>query len=354
VVVLGAGVVGMAIALELAEASVACTIVDPTPGRGASWAAAGMLSRAAEVAPGEESLLVDLGASAAMWPAFAAQVEAAGSVDVGYVARGSLLVGLSQSDAREAARLTGLLGAAGIAIEPLSSEEVVRLEPALVGGLRGGFLLPDDHSVDNRRLVVGLLAALKARGTTILEDRCIRVTPEASGVRCSLEDQGDVVADAVVAAIGAARPPLGLEDLGLPQVHPVRGATIRLEPTPGVVAPSRTIRAIAQGVPCYLVPRDDGALVIGATSEDQGYATIARAGGVFVLLDAARAIYPGLDELAFSEVSVGLRPATSDHLPFVGPLKDPRVVAAVGHYRNGVLLAPLTARRVADALRSTS
>lgn len=352
VVVLGAGVIGMSIAFELAEASVACTVVDPAPGRGASWAAAGMLSRAAEVAPGEEALLDDLGASAAMWPEFARRVQAAGAIDVGYVAAGSLLVGLSQSDVREATRLASLVASAGIDVEPLSSEDVERLEPALAGGLRGGFLLPGDHSVDNRRLVDGLLAALKARGVTIVEDRCVRVAPTARGVRCSLEHQGDVVAEAVVVATGAARPLPGLEALGLPSVRPVRGATLRLAATPGVGLPRRTIRAIVQGVQCYLVPRGDRELVVGATSEEQGYERLARAGGVFMLLDAARSIFPGIDELAFDEVSVGLRPATSDQLPFVGPLDDPRIVAAIGHYRHGVLLAPLAARRVVEALRS--
>lgn len=349
-VVLGAGVIGMAVALELAEASIACTLVDPTPGHGASWAAAGMLSRAAEVAPGEEALLDDLGAAAAMWPAFARRVQSAGAVDVGYAAVGSLLVGHSQSDAREAARFAGLARAAGIEIESLSAEDVERLEPTLAGGLRGGFLLPGDHSVDNRRLVEGLLAALKARGATILEDRCVAVAPLAQGLRCSLEHQGDVVADRLVVATGAAPPLQGLEDLGLPQVRPVRGATLRLSATPGAALPTRTVRAVVRGVQCYLVPRGDRELVVGATSEEQGFATIARAGGVFVLLDAARSVYPGLDELALDEVSVGLRPATSDHLAFVGVLEDPRIVAAVGHYRNGVLLAPLTARRVLELL----
>jgi glycine oxidase len=351
-VVLGAGVVGMAIALELADVSVPCTLVDPVPGRGASWAAAGMLSRAAEVAPGEEALLADLGASAAMWVDFARRVQDIGAIDVGYRAFGSLLVAQSQSDARDAARFAALVGSAGIDIEPLSTDDVARLEPSLAGGLRGGFLIPGDHSVDNRRLIEGLLAALKARGATILEDRCLRVVPEASGVRCTLEHLGDVVADRVVISTGAAPLLDGLEGFGVPHVRPVRGATLRLSSSPGVSLPTRTIRAIVEGVHCYLVPRGDRTLVVGATSEEQGYATIARAGGVFVLLDAARSIFPGTDELALEEVSVGLRPATSDHLPFVAALGDPRIIAALGHYRNGVLLAPLTARRVVELLRT--
>ena len=350
VVVLGAGVVGLAVALELVDAGSTCTIVDPEPGHGASWAAAGMLSPAAEVAPGEEALLADLRASALLWPAFARRVQDAGAVDVGYRPSGSVLVGLTPSDAREAARLAGLAASTGIEVEPLTSADLERLEPPLAAGVRSGWLLPGDHSVDNRRLVEGLLAAVKARGARILEDRCVRVTPEPEGIRCSLEHQGDVVADRAVVAIGATRSLAGLDELGLPRVRPVRGTTLRLSSAPRVELPRRTIRAIVEGVACYLVPRGDRELVIGATSEEQGYDEIARAGGVFQLLDAARSILPCVDELAFDEVAVGLRPATPDNVPFVGKLADPRIVAAVGHYRNGVLLAPLTARRVATAL----
>ncbi len=350
VAVLGGGVIGLAIALELASAGTECTLVDPAPGRGASWAAAGMLSRAAELAPGELALLADLAEAADLWPDFAARIEREGTCDVGYAASGSILVGLTASDVREAARFAAMATSAGIAVEPLAVEQVEALEPALLGGLGAGWSLPGDHSVDNRRLVEGLIASLKALGITILEDRCVRVALEAAQVRCSLEHQGDLVADRVVVATGAAPTLSGLEELEMPRVRPVRGVTLRLSGRPGVELPRRTIRAIVRGWHCYLVPRGDRELVVGATSEEQGYEAIARAGGVYQLLDAARSILPCVDELGVEEVAVGFRPATSDHVPFIGTLRDPRVVAALGHYRNGVLLAPLTARRVAGAL----
>jgi glycine oxidase len=353
VVILGGGVIGLSIAFELATAAVECTLVDPVPGRGASWAAAGMLSPAAEVAAGEGGMLSDFGAAAAMWPEFARRIEQAGAHHVGFAGTGSMLVGLTASDAREAARLAAVASSAGVVVEQLADEQVSALEPSLVGGPRGGWALPGDHSVDNRRLVEGLVASIKALGVTILEDRCIRIDPDATGVRCSLEHQGDLVSDRVVVATGATScAPLGLDELGAPSIRPVRGATLRLAARPGTLLPRRTIRAIVEGVHCYLVPRCDRELVVGATSEEQGYEQVARAGGVFQLLDAARSILPGLDELVLEEVAVGLRPATPDHVPFVGPLQDPRVFAALGHYRNGVLLAPLTARRVTEAIGS--
>jgi glycine oxidase len=350
VVVLGAGVVGLACALEL-SGDWSVTLVDPAPGRGASWAAAGMLSPAAEVAPGEEALVADLVAASARWPAFAERVGAVGGVDVGFEAVGSVLVGASPSDVREAARLAAAIAAAGHRIEPVDAERLAALEPSLAGDLRGGWLLDGDHRVDNRRLVDGLLAACKASGVTMLEDRCVEVVRGAASVRCALEHQGDAVADRVVVATGAAVVPEGLGGLGLPVVRPVRGATLRCTAVLGVSLPHRTVRGVAAGRHCYLVPRATRALVVGATVEEQGHALVARAGGVHELLDAARRLLPSLDELALDEVAVGLRPATPDQLPFVGTLGDDRIVAALGHYRNGVLLAPLAAAQVAAELR---
>ncbi len=349
-VVIGGGVIGMSIAFELASAGVPCTIVDPSPGRGASWAAAGMLSAAAEVAPGEAPLLHDLVAASRAWPSFAARVASCGAHDVGYTASGSLLVGLSASDAREAARFATLATSLGVPVDPLSSEALAALEPSLVGGVRGGWALPDDHSVDNRRLVEALLAALKSLGVAVVEDRCGRVAGEPRGVRCTLEHHGELVVDHAVLATGATPPLPGVERLGLPAVRPVRGMTLRLSSRRGAALPSRTIRAVVEGVHCYLVPRRGGELVVGATSEEQGYELDARAGGAFQLLDAARRVLPSLDELVLDELAVGLRPATADHVPFVGRTSDARIVAALGHYRNGILLAPLTARRVVELL----
>jgi glycine oxidase len=133
-------------------------------------------------------------------------------------------------------------------------------------------------------------------------------------------------------------------------VRPVRGATIRLANEGDVAIPSRTIRAVVDSTTCYLVPRVDGSIVLGATSEEQGYDEVAHAGGLYRLLDAARTIYPGIDELVFQEAAVGLRPATEDHLPFVSRLEDPRWIAALGHYRNGILLCPLAALQVASLI----
>ena len=352
--VVAAGVIGMSIAFELASKGVEVVVIDPAPGQGASWAAAGMLAPAGEVGPGEAGLLCDLVDAAARWPRFAERVLEAGGSDVGYRTSGSVLVGATASDTRDVARTVDLMRAAGIVVEPLTGDELSKREPSLAASLRGAWLLPGDHSVDNRRLVMGLLEALKALGARIVEDRCAEIVMEPVGPRLTLERQGDVRCDRCVLATGAALPIAGTAALGLPAVRPVRGQTLRLGAVEGVEVPTSPVRAVVESAPCYLVPRGDGSLVVGATSEEQGYRELALAGGVHRLLDAARQVFPGIDELSFDGTSVGLRPATADHLPFVGRLRDERVVAAVGHYRNGILLAPLAAATAAALVMGAS
>jgi glycine oxidase len=340
-------VIGLTTAFELVDGVEECIVIDPAPGRGATWAAGGMLSPAAEVAPGEGDLLEDLRMAASMWPGFARRLEAESALGVDYLATGSLLVGLTRSDARDVARSARQIADAGIEIEELSGSGASALEPCLAAGVAGAWLLPSDHHVDNRLLVEALIASLKAKGVAILEDRCVEVDTSGDQVRLVLEHRGELYADRCVLATGASEPPAGTALLGLPEVRPVRGVTLRLTSPGDDPIPTRTIRAIVDGVHCYFVPRSDRSIALGATSEEHHDPFVARAGGVHQLLDAGRRVVPSLDELHLAEVAVGLRPATSDHLPYVASLRDPRVVAALGHYRNGILMAPLAARRAA-------
>lgn len=350
----GGGVIGLSIAFELVREGLDVVVIDPSPGRGASWAAAGMLAPASEVAPGEGALLSDLAAAAALWPAFAAKVAEVGGSDVGFRETGSVLVGTTPSDARDVTRTIETMRAAGVMAEPLPGAELARREPSLAASVRSAWLLPGDHSVDNRKLVTALLEALKALGARLVEDSCVRLVAEQRGLRLVLEQNGEVRCDRCVLATGAALPVEGTQALGLPSVRPVRGMTLRLGAVEDVAIPTSSVRAVVDGTHCYLVPRADGSLVVGATSEEQGRRSIAPAGGVHDLLAAARIVFPGVDELSFEEASVGFRPATPDHLPFVGRLQDPRVVAALGHYRNGILLAPLASARAAALVKDAS
>jgi len=352
VAIVGGGVIGMAIALEVAPSVRDCILIDPSPGRGASWAAAGMLSAAAEIAPGEEGLLEDLKEAAAIWPAFAERVTVVSDVDIGFARSSSVLAGATQSDVREVERVAKVIRAAGARVEPLQAEALTAIEPALGARLHGGWLLPADYRVDNRLFVEALLEAVKSVGVRIVEDRCEHLERTRTSIRLGLSHQGTLDVDRCVIATGAWAPFRGTENLGLPTVRPVRGTTLRLGAAPGVEVPTRTVRAVVDSMHCYLVPRTDGSLVVGATSEEQGYDTVSPAGGVFRLLEGARAVFPGIDELIFEEAAVGLRPATPDHLPFVGAADDSRIIGAIGHYRNGLLLSPLAARRAASLLLS--
>jgi glycine oxidase len=349
--IIGAGVIGLAAAFELASDGVHCLVVDPDPGRASSWAAGGMLAPAAEVVPGEEALLDDLVAASLLWPEFARRVEEASGLTIGYRPCGSVLVGGSSSDARDLARAVSLIASSGTVVEPLDHGALQSLEPTLGPAVRSGWLLPGDHRVDNRRLVEALIAAVKHLGVRIVEDRCVRVHARDSNVSVVLEHQGELVVERCVLATGAFPAIEGTEGLGLPSVRPVRGVTLRLEAADGVAIPTRTIRAVVGAQACYLVPRDDGSLVIGATSEEQGLRSIVLAGGVHRLLDAARQVFPAVDELEFLEAAVGFRPTTHDHIPYVQVTRDPRFIAALGHYRNGILLAPLAGRQVLSCFR---
>jgi glycine oxidase len=348
VAVVGGGVIGLATAFELVDRVRECIVVDPAPGRGASWAAGGMLSPAAEAAPGEEALLPELRRAAALWPSFARRIEDESSIGVDYQVTGSLLVGLTRSDARDLARSARQIVDTGIDIEELSGSDASLLEPCLAAGVAGAWLLSGDHHVDNRLVLESLIGALKAKGVAIIEDRCVEIDTHGDRVRLVLEHRGELNVDRCVLATGAWLPPEGTAELGLREVRPVRGVTLRLTSTGDDPIPSRTIRAIVDGVHCYFVPRSNRSLVLGATSEEHPDMRVARAGGVHQLLDAGRRVVPLVDEYHLAEIAVGLRPATTDHMPFVATLRDERVVAALGHYRNGLLLAPLAGRMAAD------
>jgi glycine oxidase len=216
--------------------------------------------------------------------------------------------------------------------------------------LRGGIEVPGDHQVDNRALLSALLEANRAAGVAFERST---VTAVAAGPALVLSDGRRLRPDQVVLAAGVGLSDIaGLDADPRPQVRPVKGHILRLGPAPGSAAPllSRTVRGLVRGHSVYLVPRRDGSLVVGATVEERGVDTIVQAGAVHELLCDARAIVPGVDELELLEAAAGLRPGTPDNTPRIGWSGVDDVVVATGHYRNGILLAPLTAAAVVDVL----
>jgi glycine oxidase len=348
VVIAGAGVIGLSSALRCADAGLAVVLVDPEPGRGASWAAAGMLAPVTELHYGEDALLELNLAGARRWTTWAVDLADRG-VDVGYARCGSLMVARDGDDAAELRRLMATQQDLGLEVEWLRSREARAAEPHLAPGTRGAVHVPGDHQVDNRALVAGLLELVERdAGVTVVRDRVAAVSragAQVSGV--VLADGGVVAAPTVVVAAGVGTG--GIDGLPpIPAIRPVKGQLLHLRSPAGPLA-TRNLR----GLDVYVVSRPDGRIVVGATVEERGHDTAVTAGGVSHLLRAAWELLPGVEECTFVEATAGLRPGSPDDAPLLGPVADDAgdvldgLVLATGHYRNGVLLSALTADAVA-------
>lgn len=350
VLVVGGGVIGLSVAWEVSRRGLATTVVDPEPGHGASWVAAGMLAPVTETVFGEERLVRLLLAAAERWPAFARSLELASGRDVGFRQCGTVVVAADASDRAVVDQLLDFQHELGLEATRLSASECRSLVPALSPGIRGGAEMPGDHQVDNRLLLRALEAACERAGVTIRRARVERVDVDAAGAASGVELQGGstLAASVVVLASGASAGELeGVPGGVLPPVRPVKGHVLRLRAAQSAPFLQRTVRGLVHGRPCYLVPRADGSLVVGATSEERGFDRTVQAGAVFSLLEDARLLVPALDELELVECLAGLRPGSPDNCPWVGPTAMPGLIVAAGHYRNGILLAPVTADAVA-------
>lgn len=336
VVVVGAGIIGRTVAWRLAQADATVTIVDPDPRRSAAQVAAGMLAPVTEARASEQQLLALTLAAAAQWPAFAAELAASADRDVGYAACGTLVVARDRADVAVLDDLADQLRSLDVAVERLTSRQLRGRDPGLAPAVRGGLAVPGDHQVDPRRCLGALAVAAGRAGVREVRDGAAAV--DARGV--DLLAGGRVPADHVVVCAGWASGAL----IDLP-VRPVKGQILRVRATPRAVLPSHVVR----GLDVYVVPRPDGEIVIGATTEEVGAETDVTAGGVRRLLDEAWRIAPGLDETVAIEAAAGLRPGTPDGAPLLGTTPA-GIHVATGHHRHGVLLAPLTAAAVTAAV----
>lgn len=354
VIFVGGGVIGLSGAWQAARHGLRVTVVDPAPGRGASWVAAGMLAPVTEAGFGEERLSRLLVAGAGRWADFAADLVDASGTDVGYRPCGTVMVAVDGSDRAVVDELLAFQQALGLDVARLSASECRQLVPALAPGVRGGALASHDHQVDNRRLLAALLAAGERSGVTMVREPvgAVALGPDGTATGVRLAGGRVLAAGAVVVAAGAESGRLaGVPEGALPPVRPVKGHVVRLRGPADRPLLWQTVRGLVHGRPCYLVPRLDGSLVVGATSEERGFDRTVQAGAVHALLDDARALVPGIDELELVECLAGLRPGSPDNAPFVGWTSVGRLAVAAGHYRNGILLAPITAEALASLLR---
>lgn len=349
-VVVGAGVIGLACAWRAARAGLSVLVIDRDhPGSGASGVAAGMLAPVTEADFGEEELLALNLEGRAMWDAFAAELEEAGGLTLGYVDSGCLVVAADRDDVEELRRLHALHETLGLDSEWLPPRAARRLEPGLSPRIAGAISIPRDGLVDPRAVVAALLAALAREGGEVVSGaevtELLGDSERVTGVRTA--GGGEVGAANVLVAAGAWSSAGALEEAG-PPVRPVKGQLIELKVRDG--RPALTTRLV-RTPRCYVVGRADGRVVIGATTEDQGFDTTVTADGVFRLLEAAKEVLPDVAELELVAARAGLRPGTPDGRPVIGSGDRDGLLWATGHGRNGVLLAPLTAARVLDLLR---
>jgi glycine oxidase len=344
VVVIGAGAIGLAIAWRLAASGCPVVVVERgAAGSGASRAAAGMLAAAFEAEPGEERLLGLTLRSQALWPAFARELEAAAGEPIGYREEGTLAVALTRDDAEQLRSGIEWRRRVGLAPHWLTGAAAREREPALTPGTVAAAFFAEDRQVESRRLVAALKAALLACGGRLWENcpACLDV----AGGRLAGVAAGDrrLAADLVVLAAGAWSAAVeGLPAAARPPVRPVKGQMLALR------MPERhLLRHVVAGPQVYLLPRRDGRLVIGATTEERGFDGALTAGGVYGLLDGAWRLLPAIEDLAIDEMWTGFRPGSPDDAPILGPSPVEGLVLATGHHRMGILLTPATSAAIA-------
>ena len=348
VLVVGAGAIGLGIAWRLAAAGRdVCVVERDTPGSGASCAAAGMLAPVAEIDFVEEALIALKRESLARYPAFCVELTAASGIDVDYREQGTLAVAIDRDDAEELRRHHDYQRELGLPVRWLSGDEAREIEPYLSPYVQAAVSIPGDHSVDNVQLVAALEQAARKAGATILGGAPVdRVLHDGAAVRGVQVGEHTLAAGTVVLAAGCWSGTIdGLDGPLAPPVRPVKGQMLSLRmPDPPVLA------HVVRAPDCYLVPRSDGRLIVGATSEELGFDEALTAGGMFDLLRGAYETLPITYELALERSWTGLRPASRDNDPILGHTALRGLIMATGHYRNGILLTPITADTIASAV----
>jgi glycine oxidase len=352
VLVIGGGIVGLAVAWRAAARGLPVTVLEREEiGGGASHVAAGMLAPVSELEFGEHGRRVlEFGLrSAQMWRSFAQELERASGIEVGLRTSGTLIVARDADEARELEREVELRASLGLQAVRLRASKAREREPALAPVVRLALEAPDDHSLDPRCAVQALCRACEREGVRIREHSPVeQLAVEGERVTGAVLAGGEELhaRDVVVAAGCWSGMIEGLPSHARVPVRPVKGQIMLLRDPAGPGLLSRPVR-YGRG---YLVPRPDGRFVLGGTVEERGFDAQPTAGAVHDLLRYAHEVVPGVSELQLIELNVGFRPGTPDNLPIIGSGALEGLVWATGHYRNGILLTPLTADLVVGVL----
>jgi glycine oxidase len=346
-IIVGGGIIGCSIALRLARAGLSAAIIERgKTGCQASRAAAGMLCPQTEgLEPGP---FFDLCMrSRSMYKDFIAQIKELSGIDPQYRDEGTIFVALEERECAESLRWTEWQKEAGLCVETLSAGDVREKEPAVNPTAAGGVFVPEDHQVENRLLMDALSIAARRAGVEIIEGREVssiaRDGGKAKGVVCSGET---IEAGVVILAAGSWSSALAGEFAPTAKVIPARGQMIALR------GADNPINCVLHSHGCYIIPRLDGRILVGATVEYTGFRKAITAAGISSLLTAAIELVPALEDFEIVETWSGLRPDTADHLPIIGQSGIDNLLLATGHFRNGILLAPITAELVSEAVTS--
>ncbi len=354
ILIIGGGVIGLGIGWQLAKAGAAVTIHERgQTGRGASWAAAGMLGPIAEAHSDELDLLKLSNQSLARYPEWVNELETESEMPIGYRAEGTLIIGIQPDDAYQLRHTYDLQQDLGLNVEWLSGEEARKIEGALSPYVTAAIRCETDHQVDNRLMAQALQHAYQGRGGVLHQNSTIERIVIENGVVTGVQTQdGFQGTDVCILAAGCWSGQIsGLPDAIIPPVRPVKGQMLALRMQEGVMIENviRTVKA-RYPMPVYLVPRSDGRLIVGATTEELGFDTDLTVGGVYELLHGACEAVPGIYELPLIETWTGLRPGSTDNAPILGKTPVENLIYATGHYRNGILLTPITAYEIAKLI----
>jgi glycine oxidase len=343
-IVVGAGIVGVAAAGELARRGARVTLIDARdPGAGATRASAGMLAPFTEATPG--SVLSALCAEAlGVYDDAVARARRDGGVDFEYARTGTVEVALDEATAAHFRATADELSTRGIEAAFRDRSVTREREPAVTHAAIASLAIAPHGFVAVTGFTDALAAAARRYGVDLVSGAAVSRIARRERLLEVSTSRGVFTAPDVVLAAGCWSGRIAIDHQAPPAVRPIRGQLLEL------MAPHAGLTRIVWGPRCYLVPWRNGAVLVGATVEDVGFDERTTVEGIRLLMDAATELVPGLADASFSAARVGLRPASPDGLPIIGPSDLPGLVFATGHYRNGVLLAPLTAAILADLL----